>query len=201
MFDPIFKLALTVSIAAHIAVVAPMHFFRVREEKTQEAVQVNYIIIEKPQLSSEKETYKKAIEPIAEEAAEDRETKEQNAVSTGLKVDRETFDQTKARKRYEAKDKERGEALLEYCNLIREKIRAKLHFFRYADEEGDVEIIFTISPDGRLLGIDKNVAGAAARLRQKAIRGIISASPFPAFPPELGPAPVTFSLDIKFAME
>jgi TonB family protein len=202
MFDPIFKLALIVSIGAHVALVAPAYLFANREESVPpDVVRMNYIIIEQPHLTVEEEAYKEILEKSEEYVGKEEGNRKQSEPSEDLKTKSSVFEQVDEQKKSKAKGSEIEEAaLLQYHNLIREKIKARLHSARYVSEGKEINITFTILPDGRLLEIgNENSTSGAARFRQKAIYGIKSASPFPAFPPEMGIDPITFSLNIKFA--
>ncbi len=202
MFDPIFKLALVISIGAHVAVITPVHFFANREESAPDVIQMNYVVIEQSRLALEEEVYEEAVEQIDEKPGDKKETAEQTEIFGLLKAEREEIvEQSKPQEESKTEENKREAALLKYHNLVREKIRAKLHSSEYVREEGETSITFTISPDGRLLGISSDVVGDTIHLKQQAISGIKLAAPFPAFPSELGQDPITFSLNIKFAIQ
>ncbi|MFQ5952656.1 MAG: energy transducer TonB [Candidatus Omnitrophota bacterium] len=179
--DPVFRIALTISLLAHLAVIAPWTLFPLQREALQEKdIELNYVVIENPSLAKEEEVY-----------------------STGVAREEQflTDKTTESDTRHQTSDirKELNNiAYLKYYNLIREKIRAEIHSLRKRSEEGTVKVMFTIAPDGSLQGIDSAGSGVSASLGRKVARGIKKAAPFPCFPAEMGTNPLKFSLTIRF---
>ncbi len=192
--DPIFRIAVTISLLAHVAVIAPMRYFYVEKEKQDiKVVDLNYIVIERPLLSSGEEVYTREKETARKEEkdASDRD------VVTGLSPEMVPVILEKE-KRADPAAEEKRQAYLKYYNLIREKIRAEIHSAG-GSEEGTVTVAFTLAPDGRLVGFEKTPSGGSPALRQRVARGIRKAQPFPPFPGELGRKPVIFSLTVRFS--
>ncbi|MGD2278685.1 MAG: energy transducer TonB [Candidatus Omnitrophota bacterium] len=179
--DPVFRAALTISLAAHLAVIAPWAFFQSHNNNALEKdIELNYIIIESPSLAIEEEVFSRT-----------EEGGEQHMVETPA----ETIDAALA----EENDKSiRETAFLKYYNLIKEKIRAKIHSIRGMGGRGGVTVAFTVDSGGRLVKINETFSDAPPEIRKKAVQGVKSASPFPPLPKELGTSPVKFSLTIKF---
>ena len=179
--DPIFRMALTISLAAHLAVIAPWAFFQSHNNTLEKDIELNYIIIESPSLATEEEVFSKT-----------QKGGEQRMVETP----EETIDSALAK---ENDQSIRETAFLKYYNLIREKIRAKIHSAGGRGAKGSVTLAFTVDPSGRLVRINETFSDAPPRIRQKTLKGVKSASPFPPFPEELGTGPIKFSLTVKFA--
>jgi outer membrane biosynthesis protein TonB len=196
--DLSFRIAFAISLVAHIAVIAPAYLTPANAEKTEtDMVELNYIIINDPAVAAEEEVYSDA---KADKNITDTEEKE---LSTVAVMDSQSPEEM--RRSFEASEippgdqEEREKAYLEYYNVIREKIRSRVHSSGWSDEEGMVKVIFTLSRDGRLVNIHKAVSSLTRNSEISVIRAIMLSRPFPPFPEELGKTPITFSLAIKFA--
>jgi len=182
--DPIFKIALGLSLFAHCAVVAPMHFFPKEHEdkeiKAEPFVELNYVIIEDPRLAEE-ETYSKSevAEKILPEESVFTEIHETSVVPYDKYINKKI-------------------AFLEYYNLIREKIRAEIHSSGRKNVRGTVTATFTLEASGRLSEISNMVSDGLPTLERRVAKSIKRVQPFPPLPEELGCNPVRFSIIIKF---
>ncbi|MGB2599495.1 MAG: TonB family protein [Candidatus Omnitrophota bacterium] len=196
--NPLFRIAFTVSLVAHIAVIAPAYFVSDRAEKLEtEVIELNYILINDPAVAVEEEIHSTA------EADENMKDDEKDRASDVTVMDspspEELYLSDETRETAQKMQQEREKAYLEYFNLIREKIRARVYSSGSSSEDGMVEVVFTLSRDGRLARVNKAFSNLSRDVRKSVIRALRRAQPFPPFPVEMGNAPITFSLTIKFA--
>lgn len=93
---------------------------------------------------------------------------------------------------------------IDYYQLIREKIRAQLkRQYRAYVAQGEVNLIFVLSADGRLesVGVDSGSSAADRALHEIAMRSVREASPFPAFPKTVDLPRMSFTLQVSFQRE
>ena len=196
--DPLFRAAFTVSLVAHIAVIAPAYFVSNTDQRPESGqVELNYILINDASIAMEEEVYSADQDEGAGEISGrdrppditvmDSPSQQEIYLSEDIReISRDTHQQ-------------KEKAYLEYFNLIREKIRARIYSSGASDEEGVVEIVFTVSSDGRLVLINKADTTLSREIKKSVINAMRRAQPFPPFPAELGSRPITFSLAIKFS--
>ncbi|MBU1894922.1 MAG: energy transducer TonB [Candidatus Omnitrophica bacterium] len=194
----IFKTALGISILAHTAIIAPYTLkpFMDNKPEVTKSIELNYIVIEKAHVAQKEEVY--ANEPFEKESGgTNSEFLQPEDISSMENILPEEAESKKdSLKREEKVFSVNQEAFLEYFNLVREKVRAKIHGNLYRQEEGIVTLSLTLAPDGRIQTIDSNVIGSALKI--KAEKGLREAQPFPPFPKEMGAHPMNFSLTIQF---
>ncbi len=196
-----FRIALLISLAVHVAVLAPYAAMRsdMEPERTNIDMDLNYVSIQRPELAVQEEIFKECIrEHKSEKHKDDRaETFDEEYYKNDVaetEIDEKVVTEADEK---EAKSLDVDQtAFLEYYNLIREKIRFEIRKQGGVGTGGEVKIIFTISPSGKLMRID-SVTSDSNNLSKRIARGIKSVEPFPAFPGEIGMKPITFSLTIK----
>jgi len=188
----IFKICLSVSVLAHMALIMPYVFMPSEDTlAVKKPVELNYIVMENPKLTSEKEVQ-------GNEKTEEMSTRK-NVVRSERKEESGNKEITKDPKT--AKTKARfgeQEAFLKYFNLIREKIRGEMYDGFEWKNKKLVTLIFTINPDGRLHGFDFETKDITSSLKSKVAKSLSKAEPFPPFPKELGRQALDFSLTIRF---
>ena len=196
-----FKIAILISIAVHGAILAPYALFHQNDNyENLSDVNINYIIIQKPELAVEEENMEESVKIVDQYSSlkrdevlplkqhvlslqkEESKPEELSAEPVEEQIKVLEIDQT---------------ALLEYYNLIREKIRAEM-YKSSGRKKGEVTIIFTISPNGDLLNIDSIQTGQSS-FSNRMTRSIHKVTPFPPFPKEFGLQPITFSLTVKLS--
>ncbi|MFC1480089.1 energy transducer TonB [Candidatus Omnitrophota bacterium] len=208
--DPVFKIVLMISLAAHIAVIVPMRFFYAPESrKVFQEVHLNYILIESPRLTYEEEVYDKeeGANLHDDPAMDDRNIKTEKAekvllseeVRTTMKISKKPV--SKKKKTVSSGESGTEETYLRYYNIIRERIRTRLRISKYRQEEGTLNVWFTVAADGRLVRINKIISDFSPDVKTAVIRAVRGAHPFLPFPEELGECPITFSLIIKFTSQ
>lgn len=191
--DPIFRIALILSLTAHVAILGPrMSSFFDKKETEVKVVDLNYVIIKAPKLA-EHEKIDSDSTGQKEESHQDDEAYLGEVPLMSEKVDTGETDSER-----DISHAEKEESYLRYHNLLREKIRASLAQSVLAPPEGDLEIEFTLSPNGSFLRVEGISSNIAPRGRAEALKAIRRAGPFPQFPTELGRNPVTFHLTITF---
>ena|GEM_PF-882013 len=204
--DPIFRTALAISLFAHLAVVVPLRFMPEKHERANaDVVELNYILIRQPFLAEEEEVYSTGVAPDVrpeqkEEILSPTDQEQSAAIFGGLNEEtvRSEPRVLLKEKKIGSGGKDKEAAFLEYYNLIREKIRAEIHSASGKGEGGTVTLMFTLDAAGRLQKIDSAISSDSSAVKQKAIRGVRRAQPFPPFPEELGTLPISFSLIVKF---
>ena len=88
-----------------------------------------------------------------------------------------------------------------YYQLIREKIKDRLkNNYRYGYKEGDVDILFTLNPDGSLtkLEVNRDSSTKYGDLVDIVALSAKQASPFPPFPKALPRSPMSFNIKVSF---
>ncbi|MFH1305043.1 MAG: energy transducer TonB [Candidatus Omnitrophota bacterium] len=195
--DPVFRTAIAISLLAHAAFIAPHAFFPQDKDKVVERsrpVELNYIVISRPELADNAEIYKESSSSSPKnEPQEQEETIFDPEESAKLRLSdmkdaQYVPDETR-------RDNVQEQAFLTYCNIIREKIRSRI---RVDEEEGAVSLIFMLDRRGYLQRVDPASSGDSPELKRRALRGLHLAQPFPPFPEKMGPNPITFSLTVKF---
>jgi len=192
--DPIFRIALVFSLAAHLAFVLPMKYAsKMHKEETFQNVDLNYIVVEYPRIAREEEVYSLGGEEDASSSMEDA-----GDVLNASIIEENTEDDNS----YDGEDgnKSKDEAYLKYYNVIREKIRSSIHKAVERKENGALHVEFSVAPSGRFIEIKNLSSDLPPHVSRVTKRAIASSGPFPNFPPELGNAPIVFTLDIKFAV-
>ncbi len=188
----IFKVCLSVSVLAHTAFIMPYVFMPSEDTPAvKKPVELNYIIMEHPKLTSEKEV-------PGNKKSEEMSTRK-NVVHSECPEGSGNKELTQVPKT--AKTKAcfgEQEAFLKYFNLIREKIRGELYDGVEWKNRRPVTLIFTLAPDGRLSGFDFETEDITSSLRSKVAKSLGKAEPFPPFPKELGRQALDFSLTIQF---
>jgi len=177
---------------AHAGILAPYAFMpAVDKPAVEKPVELNYIIIERPKLTNEKEVLgnKKSEIMSTHKNVSDSECKETSG-SKELSQNLKTV-KTKAHSGEQ-------EAFLKYFNLIREKIRVELYDGFGWENKNHVTLIFTLEPSGKLRGFDFETEGVTSSLRSKVTNSLGNVEPFPPFPKELGRRALDFSLTIQF---
>ncbi len=196
--DPLFRLAFAVSLVAHIAVIAPAYFASNTAERAESRqIELNYILIKDASIAMEEEVYSADQDNEAVESAE-------HCSSSGITVmdspsQQEIYLSQEVRETPKDLQRQEEKAYLEYFNIIREKIRARVYSSGVSDEEGVVEVVFTVSSDGRLVYINKVDTTLSRDIKKSVINAMRRAQPFPPFPAELGKKPITFFLSIEFS--
>ena len=182
--DPIFRLALTVSFLAHLAVIAPWALFPSNKDSfCEKEVELNYIVIESPSLATEEEIYTDTFQGEDQAEAQDTPTADYQFLTTNTE------------------SREQRTAFLKYYNLIREKVRAEIYSRREKGQKGKATVVFLLDPDGRLREMKCVALDASPAIKQKVLQGIKKAAPYPPFPKEIGSRPLRFSLTIRFTSE
>lgn len=196
--DPLFRIAFAVSLLAHIAVIAPVYLVSDKVDKPKTGmVELNYILINDPAIATDEETYSSA---KADKKMQDAEEERASDVTVVDSLSPEELKLSyEIRKTASQGQEEREKAYLEYFNLIREKIRTRVYSAGCSSENGMVEVVFTLSGDGRLIRVNKAISNLSRDIKMSVIHAIRRAQPFPPFPKELGKTPIMFSLAIKFA--
>jgi outer membrane biosynthesis protein TonB len=196
--DPLFRIAFTISLAAHIAVIAPTYLVSDKVEKPEtEVVELNYMLINDPAIAIEEEIYSSA--KVDENMKDEEEDRISDTTVMDSPSQKEMYLSEEIRETAQKVQEQREKAYLEYFNLIREKIRTRVYSSGSSSEDGIVEVVFTLSRDGCLARVNKAFSNISRDVRMSVIRALRRAQPFPPFPVELGNAPITFSLTIRFA--
>ncbi len=207
--DPIFKAALLLSFVTHFSIVSPWWGIE-KEQKAVNAdnvIEVSYVIINDPRLARAEEQYTKsagsetALEEEVRIQKESGEAAQEEIVCNDGSPDEETLlvkENEQRRKEQRAGDKQGQRTFLKYFNLIREKVRTEIHSFTGSTEKGQVTVVFTVEPSGRLQVINSITSDISPAMEQKTISGIKRAQPFPPFPEDMGTVPVRFSLTVRF---
>ncbi|MGB2601093.1 MAG: TonB C-terminal domain-containing protein [Candidatus Omnitrophota bacterium] len=196
--DPLFRIAFTISLAAHIAVIAPTYLVSDKVEKPEtEVVELNYMLINDPAIAIEEEIYSSA--KVDENMKDEEEDRISDTTVMDSPSQKEMYLSEEIRETAQKVQEQREKAYLEYFNLIREKIRTRVYSSGSSSEDGIVEVVFTLSRDGCLARVNKAFSNLSRDVRMSVIRALRRAQPFPPFPVELGNAPITFSLTIRFA--
>ncbi|NQT33099.1 MAG: energy transducer TonB [Candidatus Omnitrophica bacterium] len=205
--NPVFRTAFAVSLLAHMALVAPHSFLSFKKDvkPSCEQVELNYIIIRSPDLALEEEVYVSG-PPIKKKGKNEevhssqftvyRKESELTAQHPAPSTQHEETSPEKSEK-YSEEDKK--QALLSYYNIIREKIRAQLHFNASGYKLSDITLLFILSPDGNLKRLESAGSDADPQAKRRVLRAVRGAQPFPEFPAELGTSPIKFSLTVQFA--
>jgi len=181
--DPVFRIALALSLAAHLALVSPW-IIPAQDETAvvkSEQVELDYIIVRDPMPALEEEQYEEV-------------SKDDSRVEQAVEGSEKYFKDIKESREIKIQEKQ---AYLKYLNLVREKIRSEIYARRGRGAPGSVRAVFTVSPDGSLSGIE-DVSDASVFIRRNTVKGIEEAAPFPPFPTELGTEPLRFSLNVRF---
>ncbi|MBD3425997.1 MAG: hypothetical protein GF409_02050 [Candidatus Omnitrophica bacterium] len=196
--DPAFRLALTLSVIAHLAVISPSYLLQTtdREDAEADMVELDYIIINDPRVALEEEIYATASCDNKEQENE----KTGDSTSKGLALDSKESIQSSLQEETAPQEhqNEKEKAYLDYFNVLREKIRSCIHSYAPGDEKGTVEVVFTVSSNGALQKIDQIHTVLPRDTERGVIKAIRRSQPFPAFPEQLGENPLTFALTIKF---
>jgi outer membrane biosynthesis protein TonB len=198
--NSIFRIAFTVSVVAHMALVAPhsFSFFKKDIKPSHEMVELNYIIIKSPDLATEEEVY--IPEAMGgEEARVDSEEVIQSETSALELYSPEVKEKTSSEEPNKYSEKDKKQALLTYYNIIREKIRTQLHSHALGHGFSDITLLFVVSPDGKIRTLDSQHSASDPQAKRTFLRRVRGAQPFPHFPAELGPDPIKFSLTVQFS--
>jgi TonB family protein len=195
--DPLFRAAFAVSLVAHIAVIAPAYFTsNTAERQESRQIELNYILINDASIAMEEELYSSDQDEDAVESSEQDRFSDITVMDSPSQQEVHLSEEIRAASQ---DTQQREKAYLEYFNLIREKIRARVYSSSASSEEGVVEVVFTVSSDGRLVYINKADTTLSRGIKKSVINAMRRAQPFPPFPQELGNRPITFSLAIKFS--
>jgi len=167
--------------------------------RIKEPIEVNYIVIENPKVTDEKEIIgnKQCETMLKRENINRRQLRD-------IRVDKqepkpENKESSRNLKTAEAKTLSgKQEAFLKYFNLLREKIRREMYSGLKNENKNTVTLIFTLNPDGTLGAFNFETKGLETSLRSKVIKSLDKAQPFPPFPKELGRDSLNFSLTIQF---
>jgi len=199
--NTVFRTAFALSFCVHVFAVSAGNFWRnTGTEDIKPEVELVYIIpeVDKPILPDKilesvpqkydlkkdeiKNKYEQKIIPKAQNLASLEEALEIASQANELsKQDREDY--------------------IQYYELLREKIKKAVAIYcERSNDEGSVEIIFTLSKKGFLekASIDDKKSVKSASLRQSALKGLKAAAPFPPFPKTLNAEELTFAIAIIF---
>jgi outer membrane biosynthesis protein TonB len=96
---------------------------------------------------------------------------------------------------------DRQQKYAEYYSLIKEKIQRNISWLAKDNiPQGTVSAVFTLSPEGELIVVDKIFSLQGDKRAERITRdGIRKAACFPRFPGELGKDPIRFSLQVNFS--
>ncbi len=171
----------------------------------EETVELRYIIIKSPELAANEEViseHQKAAKKVVKEVKVSKTPRKNVIVQPEMPINKENSKEDKVVEKEVFQEKEKQKAYLEYYNLVREKIRARMDSRVNRRFEGSVKTIFTVGPDGHIITVNELISSeglsAGKRMEECAVSGIKRSGPFPPFPPEIGSNPITFSLDIRF---
>ncbi len=85
-----------------------------------------------------------------------------------------------------------------YYKAITEKLSALTAFERAKGQQGEVEVSFSLAPDGRLKHEPKVTASSNQKLNVLAIKSVKNAAPFPAFPPGMSKEEQNFRISLVY---
>jgi len=91
-----------------------------------------------------------------------------------------------------------------YYSLVREKIRKYAYFYYRKLEEGEIYLAFSLTPEGRLVGlvIDDSRSTPSDYLKDIARKSVEEAAPYPPFPRKLQSHPeLAFNVIIDFELK
>lgn len=195
-----FKICLSISVLAHAAFFASYAFKPAMDNpRIKEPVEINYIVIEHPKITDEKEIIgnKQCEAMLKRENIKEKRLQNEKDDKQEPKPENKEF----SRNLKTAEEKTlsgKQEAFLKYFNLLREKIRREMDKTLKTENKNTVTLIFTLNPDGKLGEFNFETEGLETSLRSKVTKSLGKAQPFPPFPKELGRDSLNFSLTIQF---
>ena len=191
--DPIFRIALGVSISLHFAAVSWGSFSLPKPlEKDAEKIEITYLKFEVPEekmlenVPREYDIEKKELKTSTAKNPQEIVSKDQGALPSENYLKKEEL--------------ERLEEYIQYYELLRERIKQSVAtHYRSERKEGGADIVFTLKRSGLLESL--TVSCDSEKLSGIAKKSIKNAAPFPPFPEKLTQKNLTFSIAIIFTQK
>ena len=191
--DPIFRIALGVSLSLHFAVVSWGSFSLPKPfEKDAEKIEITYLKFEVPEektlqnVPREYDIEKKELKTKASKNRQETVSTNQGALPAENYLKKEEL--------------ERLEEYIQYYELLRERIKQSVAtYYRNERKEGGAEAVFTLKRTGSMESL--TISCDSEQLGLIAKKSIKNAAPFPPFPEKLESENLTFSIAIVFTQK
>jgi len=194
--DPIFRIALGVSLSLHFAAVSWGSFSLPKPlDKEAEKIEITYLKFELPEDAS--------LENIPREYDIEKKELKTKSAENEQKTTSESHETTPTENYLKTEELDRLEEYIQYYELLRERIKQSVAVNYSSEKEaGSVDVIFTLKRNGRLERIAlSDACVASGSLRRIAEKSIKNAAPFPPFPEKLESENLTFSIAIIFTQK
>jgi len=216
--DKVFKFAIAISFVLHLIVILPWNLPFFKKDINKISSKKPDIVYTPMQLEESKPVPQKGIKASLkqEEAPPTKEPKKEEKILQG-EIDQKIIKVQKENKYTkedsDVKDEDLGvigieqvsakqrPVFIEYYRFIRNKIEVVAQDNRPGYfKEGEVNIIFKVTSDGRLLDakINEEESSRDRVLRFSAVDSVEKASPFPPFPKGLSAKELEFRITIEF---
>lgn len=217
----IFKYALILSLSIHLVIIARFSLSKIRAmKKPLQNIEVTYYNFKlqtskiNPPVKQEdraKERQEKKVEVLLEEKVDNPPIKDLSKLDDKLEVSNKQpaiITQVEVKRKISVnpiKSEEiKNPAYRSYYQIIRGKIEKRVHANYSKMDFGKVYVTFVVSSDGSLkqTKIIEDMTAANNYLQDICLKSVGEASPFPAFPSDLGNYPErTFNVEISFEEE
>ncbi|MBL7158700.1 MAG: energy transducer TonB [Candidatus Omnitrophica bacterium] len=191
--DPIFRIALGVSLSLHFAVVSWGSFSLPKPlEKDAEKIEITYLKFEVPE--------EKTLQNVPREYDIEKRELKTKASKNPQEIVSRNQGALPAENYLKKEELERLEEYIQYYELLRERIKQSVaEHYRSARKEGGANVVFTLKRSGLLENL--TVSCDSEKLNRIAKKSIRNAAPFPPFPEKLESENLTFSIAIVFTQK
>ena len=191
--DPIFRIALGVSLSLHFAVVSWGSFSLPKPfEKDAEKIEITYLKFEVPE--------EKTLQNVPREYDIEKRELKTKASKNPQEIVSRNQGALPAENYLKKEELERLEEYIQYYELLRERIKQSVAtYYRNERKEGGAEAVFTLKRTGSMESL--TISCDSEQLGLIAKKSIKNAAPFPPFPEKLESENLTFSIAIVFTQK